>query len=83
MGYDAGMNTETLEVSRAASHERIAHAGFDILGEQEEQARREWMEALRAEALGCIWPSVVAKREGYVYGTRVVVSGQAFRLRGW
>lgn len=76
------MNAEMLEVSREVSLDEIAHAGHTVLREREEEARSVWVEVLRAEALGCIWPSVVVRYEPYAYGARVTVRGQAFRFGG-
>lgn len=41
--------------------------------------REEFIDIIRAEAHGVVWPSVVVTQQRALMGTRITVSGLAFR----
>jgi hypothetical protein len=65
----------------AAVHpdERVRRMALDVV---ETSARTDFVDRLRAEAHGCVWPSVVVKHEQTRYGTDITVTGLAFRCVG-
>lgn len=67
---------------RHVSHDEVRASRVDVLGDAETEMHKQFVDMVRATALGVVWPSVVVERKHMAFGVRVRVQGLAFRFHG-
>jgi len=70
-----------IEVMRTVSDEEARLASYDPLDTHDAAAREEFVDIIRREAHGVIWPSVTVTHDRWAHGMTIRVRGIAFPFR--